>query len=92
MNPIHVIKKPLLTEKSTYLADAHNRHAFLVDRTARKTEIKAAIEELYGVRVLGVSTQNRKGRRKRTRVGYIVESTTKKALVKLHPDDTIELF
>ena len=92
MNPLYIVKKPLLTEKCTFQAEANNRHAFLVDRRARKNQIKAAIEELYDVRVLRVATQNRKGGRKRTRYGFVVEATTKKAVVKLHPDDTIELF
>ena len=87
-NPTHVIKKPLLTEKGTFATSEFNRHCFLVDRRARK----AAVEELYGVRVLNVATQNRKGKRKRTRFGWVVESTTKKATVKIHPDDTIELL
>ena len=92
MNPLHVVKKPLITEKGTHNGGEFNRHSFLVDRRASKDVIKSAIEELYGVRVVGVATQNRKGRRKRTRFGYVIESTTKKAVVKVHDDDTIELF
>jgi len=91
-NPTHVIKKPLLTEKGTFATSEFNRHCFLVDRRARKDAIKAAVEELYGVRVLNVATQVRKGKRKRTRYGWVVESKTKKATVKIHPDDTIELL
>ncbi len=91
-NPVHVVKRPLLTEKSTFLANEHNRHAFLVAVDARKTEIKAAVEELYGVRVLKVSTQNRKAPMRRLKYGYVPGKTTKKAVVKLHPDDAIELF
>ncbi|MCB9837949.1 MAG: 50S ribosomal protein L23 [Phycisphaeraceae bacterium] len=91
-NPTHIIKKPLLTEKGTFASSEFNRHCFLVDRLARKDAIKAAVEELYGVRVIDVATQNRKGKRKRTRFGWVVESTTKKATVKIHPEDTIELL
>lgn len=92
MNPVHVVKKPLLSEKGTHVADLYNRHSFLVSKTASRDEIKAAIEELYGVRVLGVNTMVRKGKRRRLKYGYVQESPTKKAVVKLHPDDTIELF
>ncbi len=92
MNPVHVIKRPLLTEKATFDSNETNRHAFLVDRRARKDEIKSAIEELYGVRVMKVSTQVRKGRLRRFKYGYVKSSPTKKAIVKLHPEDTIELF
>jgi len=91
-NPLHIVKEPLLTEKGTFAAGEQNRHAFLVDRRARKPEIKSAIQELYDVRVLSVATQNRKGRRRRLRYGWIEEPVTKKAIVKLHPDDAIELI
>ncbi len=92
MNPVHVIKKPLITEKNSFHSSEFNRYTFLVDRRARKDEIKEAIQELYSVRVTGVSTQNRKGKTKRTRFGYVEESTTKKAVVRVHQDDAIELF
>jgi len=92
MNPLHIVKKPLVTEKGSFHGDAFQRHDFLVDRRADKTQIKEAIGELYGVRVVGVATQLRKGKRKRTRFGYVVEPTTKKATVKVHPEDTLELF
>lgn len=91
-NPLHIIKKPLLTEKNTFHSSEFNRHSFLVDRRARKDEIKAAVEELFGVRVLDVATQNRKGRVRRTRFGYVKEPVQKHATVRLHPDDAIELF
>lgn len=92
MNPLHVVKRPLLTEKSTFQANEEKRHAFVVDGRARKDEIKAAIQELYGVRVLSVCTQNRKDRIRRYRYGVVPGKTTKKAIVRLHPDDAIELF
>lgn len=92
MNPIHVIKRPLLTEKSTFGANEHNRHAFVVATNARKDEIKAAVQEIYGVRVLSVSTVNRKDAIRRYRYGTAPSKTTKKAIVKVHPDDKIELL
>lgn len=91
MEATTVIRKPLVTEKSTH-ASGQNRYAFEVDRKARKPEIKKAIEELYGVRVLGVSTMNRRGVSKRTRFGWTKPRVVKKAIVKLHPDDTIDLI
>lgn len=87
-----IVKHPLLSEKSTWGMNEQKRYAFLVDHRADKNEIKAAVEELYKVRVIGVSTQVRKGKVKRTKFGLTTESTTKKALVKLHAEDTIELF
>ncbi len=91
MEATTVIRKPLVTEKSTE-ASGHNRFAFEVDRRARKTDIKQAVEELYGVRVLGVSTANKRGVSKRTKFGWTKPRVIKKAIVKLHPDDSIELI
>lgn len=92
MNPVHIIKKPLLSEKATHEAADHNRHSFVVDRRARRDQIKAAIEELYGVRVVKVNTRVQKGKLKRYRYGYVRQTPVKKATVRLHPEDTIELF
>ncbi|MGP1309180.1 MAG: 50S ribosomal protein L23 [Phycisphaerales bacterium] len=92
MEAHYVIKRPLLTEKATMQAAEHNRYLFEVDKGARKDAIKKAIQDLYGVRVLTVATQNHRSRIRRTRFGYVAPKVTKKAYVKLHPDDKIELF
>lgn len=92
MDAIHVIKKPLITEKHTWHSGEANRYGFLVDRTATKVEIKAAIEELYNVRVTGVATQVRKGGSKRTKQGVVSARPVKHAVVRVHEDDRIELF
>jgi large subunit ribosomal protein L23 len=91
MEPTAVIKKPLVTEKSTFLAES-NRYAFQVDMRATKPQIRRAIEALYGVRVLSVATQNRPGKVRRYKYGYVHTPTTKRAVVKVHADDRIELF
>ena len=87
-----IIKRPLISEKSTWEGEARNRYAFEVSMDARKEQIKAAIEEIYGVRVQGVATQIRKGKYFRTRFGPAKTSNWKRATVALHPDDRIELF
>ena len=92
MEAIYIVKKPLISEKATYGMNEEKRYTFLVDRTATKDEIKAAIEQLYKVRVVGVNTQVRKGKERRLKYGLVVEPTTKKAVVRLHPEDQIELF
>jgi large subunit ribosomal protein L23 len=92
MDAIYVIKKPLLTEKSTDAMNTHGRYAFIVDCRADKGTIKAAVEELYGVRVVSVSTITHMGKNRRMKYGWVAPKTTKKAMVRLHPDDTIELF
>jgi large subunit ribosomal protein L23 len=92
MEAHHIIKKPLLTEKTTFASGEFNRHAFIVSRTASKTEIKKAIEDLYSVRVLGVNTVTTKLRNRRYRYGMIGGKSIKKAIVKVHPEDTIEIL
>ncbi|MDZ4753213.1 MAG: 50S ribosomal protein L23 [Phycisphaerae bacterium] len=91
MLPTHVVFKPLITEKAT-AATEQNRYAFSVDRRATKTDIKKAIEALYKVRVLGVSTINRKRRARQYKYGIVEGKINKRALVRVHPDDKIELF
>ncbi len=91
MLPTDVIRKPLVTEKATAATEA-NRYSFSVDRRATKTDIKKAVEALYKVRVLNVSTINRKRRDRAYRYGVIEGKTFKRAIVKVHPEDKIELF
>ena len=90
-NPRDVILKPVVSEKSYALLDA-NTYTFIVDPDANKTEIKEAVQAIFSVRVTGVNTLHRKGKRKRTRRTIGVRKATKRALVTLHPDDKIEIF
>ncbi len=87
-----VIKKPLVTEKGTFAMNELNRYSFEVDFRASKTEIKAAVESLYKVKVDKVNTQVRKGEFKRMKTGLTKMSTRKLAVVKLKEGSTIELF
>ncbi|RMH13886.1 MAG: 50S ribosomal protein L23 [Planctomycetota bacterium] len=91
MEAAYVIKKPVLTEKSTVDMEV-GRYSFEVDRRATKTQIKEAVEQLYGVKVTGVQTLLTKQREKRTRFGYVRQAPTKKAIVRLREGDVIELF
>ncbi len=88
----YILKKPLLSEKSTYGMNEHKLYAFLVDPRASKPEIKAAVEKIYKVRVANVNTQVRKNKTKRLKYGAVTPAATKKAIVRLHPEDSIELF
>jgi len=92
MHAIDILRKPLITEKSAWEAEARNRYSFEVDMRARKEQIRKAVEELYSVRVLKVATQVRKGNYFRTRWGTAKTSNWKRATVQLHPEDRIELF
>ena len=92
MHPTQIIKKPLITEKCTWESGARNRYSFVVDRKARKPQIKAAVEELYKVHVQKISTQIRKGKFRRTKFGPARTRDWKKATVHLAGEEKIELF
>ena len=92
MKPTTVIHRPLITEKNTFTSDEFNRYGFEVDPHATKEQIKAAVQELYSVRVVSVATQTRKGKVKRNRFGSFRKGHHKRAIVKVHPDDKIDLF
>jgi len=91
MEATTVIRKPLITEKSTGHME-ENRYAFEVDKRATKKQIARAVRELYDVRVLKTATMRRRGKVRRTRFGYAYTGETKRAIVKVHPEDRIELF
>jgi large subunit ribosomal protein L23 len=92
IDPIYVIRKPVLTEKSTEAMNELGRYTFEVDRRASKTDIKNAIEKLYEVHVEGVQTRTQKGKVRRLRYGYIREKLRKVATVRLREGEVIELF
>lgn len=87
-----VIKAPLISEKTTYLANVKNSYTFEVDKKAHKDQIRAAIEKLYNVKVVDVRTVNVPGKPRRTRSGHKTTGEWKKAVVQLHPDHKIDLF
>ncbi len=92
MEATHIIRRPVVTEKASTQTGAANRYTFEVDGRARKDQIKAAVQQLYKVRVLAVSTQIRKARDKQYKYGLVAGALTKRAIVKVHPEDKIELF
>ncbi len=91
MNPHKIIIRPLITEKNTNLME-FNKYSFEVDRSANKTDIKRAIEQIFSVSVTDVHTLNVRGklRRRGQRFGYTAD--WKKAVVTLAEGDRIELF
>jgi large subunit ribosomal protein L23 len=92
MLPQELIRRPLITEKSTRLKEGSNTICFEVARTANKIEVRRAVEKLFGVKVLDVRVANRQGKWKR--MGRFVgqRKAWKKAYVRLAPDQTIEFF
>jgi len=94
LEPYQVILAPLVTEKGTHQStnEHHNAYSFQVNLWATKTQIKAAVQELFNVRVEKVRTQMRVGKQRRYRFKFGRLSNWKKAIVKLHPEDKIEFF
>ena len=81
-DPRDVILKPVVSEKSYGLID-EGKYTFLVDPRADKTEIKLAVEKIFGVKVASVNTINRVGKARRTRFGTGRRKDTKRAIVTL---------
>ena len=86
-----VLIAPVVSEKSYGMLD-ENKYTFLVAPTANKTEIKIAVEKIFGVKVLSVNTMNRQGKRKRTRIGFGKRNDTKRAIVSVAAGDRIDIF
>ena len=92
MDASQVIIRPVVSEKSYVLATA-DKYTFRVHKDAHKTQIKQAVEELFDdVKVIEVRTSSVPSKPKRR--GFTAGRTRewKKAIVQLHPDDSIELF
>ena len=87
-----IVLKPLVTEKGTHISEKYNTYTFEVHPQATKTQIKAAVEELWNVRVVGVRTQAKHGKTRRHKMRFGVTKNWKKALVQLHDDDRISFF
>jgi large subunit ribosomal protein L23 len=94
LEPHQVVLWPLITEKGTHQSthEHHNAYSFQVNLWATKQQIKAAIEELFNVRVEKVRTQMRRGKLRRYRFKKGRLPNWKKAIVKLNPADKIEFF
>jgi len=87
-----VIRKPLVTEKTTLEKDAKNVIAFEVERTANKIEIKEAVEKLFKVEVTAVKTVNVAGKVKRVGRQVGKRSNWKKAYVSLKEGSNVDFF
>tara|TARA_Y100001935_G_scaffold163382_1_gene134321 strand:+ start:179 stop:481 length:303 start_codon:yes stop_codon:yes gene_type:complete len=86
-----VIRKPIITEKATNALDL-NQYTFEVDHRAAKPDIKAAVETMFNVRVIGVNTMNPPRRSRRVGKFAGKRSQIKKAIVRLAEGDKIQLF
>lgn len=87
-----VIRRPMVTEKGVHASERLNAYTFEIHPLATKTDVKAAVEQLWNVRVDSVRTQNRQGKPRRQRVAMGRTKSWKKAVVKLHDEDRISFF
>jgi large subunit ribosomal protein L23 len=89
-DPRDILLAPVVSEKSYGLLD-EGKYTFVVDPRANKTEIKIAVEKVFGVKVKSVNTLNRQGKTRRTRYGLGKRKDVKRAVVTLQ-DGTIDIF
>ncbi|MCY3916956.1 MAG: 50S ribosomal protein L23 [Chloroflexi bacterium] len=90
-----VIRRPVITEKSTELAEGQNKYVFEVARQANKIQVKEAVEEIFDLegKVIKVNTMNMPAKRgRRGRNTYVRSRAWKKAVVTLEEGVSIELF
>ena len=88
-NPRDILLCPVVSEKSYGLLD-EGKYTFIVAPDANKTQIKQAVEEVFRVKVTGVNTVNRPGKRRRTRFGWGKRPDTKRAIVSLAEGERID--
>ena len=92
MNSFEIIKTVRLTEKGTKLSEKFNQYTVVADKRANKTQIRRAVQELFKVKVIGVSTMNVHGKLRRQRTIQAGKSPDwKKAIVTLKERDKIVL-
>ena len=90
-----VLRRPLVTEKSSYQSGKLNQYSFIVSDTATRSQVKDAIETLYDVNVVRVNVINvppKRGRRLRSRRLLIRKPAYKKAVVTLAEGQTLQIF
>jgi large subunit ribosomal protein L23 len=90
-----VLRRPLVTEKTSYQSGKLNQYTFEVANDATKTMVKDAVEQLLDVKVLGVNIINtaaKRGRRAKSRRLTVRRAGYKKAVITLAPGETLEMF
>ena len=92
LHVFEVLRRPLITEKSTILQDGHNKYAFEVDTRANKAQVKTAVEVSFSVKVTNVNMLTVKGKMKRFGRKSVQRPSWKKAVVSLQAGDKIQIF
>jgi large subunit ribosomal protein L23 len=90
-DPRDILIKPIVSEKSYGLMD-QGKYTFEVDPRSNKTEIKIAVEKIFGVKVTSVNTINRKGKTRKTRFGLGKRKDVKRAIITVAGDEAIDIF
>jgi large subunit ribosomal protein L23 len=90
-DPRDILIKPVVSEKSYGLMD-QGKYTFEVDPRSNKTEIKIAVEQIFGVKVASVNTINRKGKTRRTRFGLGKRKDVKRAIITIAGDGASDIF
>jgi len=91
LHPNEVLLGPVVSEKS-YTQIADRKYTFRVHQDAHKTQVRQAVEELFGVKVLRVNVAKVQAKPKRRGLHRGTEPGWKKAIVQLRPGDSIEIF
>jgi large subunit ribosomal protein L23 len=92
LHVFEILRRPLVTEKSTSMQDGLGKYAFEVDLRANKVQVKSAIETSFGVTVRDVNIQKVKGKNKRYGTRFTKRPSWKKAIVTLQAGDKIQVF
>ena len=90
-DPRDILLAPVISEKSYGLLD-ENKYTFIVAPDANKTEIKIAVEQVFGVKVTGSTRSTARASASRTRSGFGKRKDTKRAIVSLAEGDRIDIF
>ncbi len=91
MHLYEVLRRPLITEKSTVLQE-QNKYGFEVDKKANKTQVKQGVEKTFKVNVTAVNVMLMRGKTRRVGRRQVQTQSWKKAIITLKPGDKIELF
>ncbi|MCO4760741.1 MAG: 50S ribosomal protein L23 [Myxococcales bacterium] len=92
LHPTQILVKPLITEKNNLLRDADNEFVFEVHLDANKKQIREAVETLFAVKVADVRTLVQRGKNRRVGKYSGKRPNYKKAIVRLHGDQSIDFF
>ncbi len=92
LRPHEIIRRPVITEKSTGGIEHLNAYVFEVAQEANKIQIRRAVEERFGVKVVKVNTRWRRGKWKRLGRTFGRTSARKEAIVTLRPGDKIDVY